>query len=431
MPKKINSNTTKQYLESAPLPTNGNTYTIISHKFIIDSTLALLKANNLEVETELYKSNLNAEIASGAYYIKGATDPEISMMFGWANSYDKSMRFKCSIGARVHVNGCNIIAGDMANWGRVHKGTADVDTYNTIQDQIQNASRYFNQLVSDKKLMKDLTVTKSEQSELLGLLWSHHDYVTAEQANIIKREIKKPTFDYNMSEETLWVFYNAILVGIKTSHPKNWLDRQRNIHWLLCNKYAIGNYTPVAKLTKQALPANPSFATSTSTMTPVIPSNINFSLDPTLEPEPTSEEVISNQIDLEDMINEVEQEDSFELEGLKVTPEVRQVMQDIINDVPVPINAKLVSRLDIEEETDTQQIDKLEESKEAMIQNEFKPEEVKPSGFTPVGDPITLEGGLVSFQAGILDLSEPKLTSEQQAQIDENIRLMNSKTFEL
>ena len=55
MPKKI-GNVTKQDLVAVALPAATKTYTVISHKYIIDNAIALLNQSGFYVEKELYRS---------------------------------------------------------------------------------------------------------------------------------------------------------------------------------------------------------------------------------------------------------------------------------------------------------------------------------------------------------------------------------------
>ena len=53
------TNTTRAYLENAPLPNHGKSYTVISHKTVIDNTLDLLKNSGFKVLEEKYRTNMN------------------------------------------------------------------------------------------------------------------------------------------------------------------------------------------------------------------------------------------------------------------------------------------------------------------------------------------------------------------------------------
>ena len=100
------SETTKDYLIKAPLPTHGKSYTVVSHQQVIDNTLKLLTDSGFEVEREMYRASLNANVAQGIYHIKPLNtsdtdilnEEEVGMMFAWTNSYDKSVRFQSAIG---------------------------------------------------------------------------------------------------------------------------------------------------------------------------------------------------------------------------------------------------------------------------------------------------------------------------------------------
>ena len=81
--------TTKWHLENATLPNHGKTYTVVSHKSVIDNTLQLLKDSGFTVQREIYRANMNANVAQGIYHIyptqttdqQIVTENELGMMF--------------------------------------------------------------------------------------------------------------------------------------------------------------------------------------------------------------------------------------------------------------------------------------------------------------------------------------------------------------
>jgi len=231
-------NATKDYLTSVSLPQyEGDSYTVISHGFVIDKTLEELKNKGFEIERELYRCNKSANIAQGVYHLKYGSDPEMGMMFAWSNSYDKTMRFKCAIGGYVFVCMNGMVSGNMGSWARRHSGTADVETSAMITDQIANADVYYNQLVQDKIEMKNVILTPRQQAEIMGRIYFEHGLLSSEQLSIVKAESKKPTFDYNADKDSLWQLYNGITLSLQKSHPKTWMDQQRMIHWLVMSDY--------------------------------------------------------------------------------------------------------------------------------------------------------------------------------------------------
>ena len=230
------ANVTEMDLCNAPLPTHKDTYTVIPHSLIINQTNALLQKFKLRVKSKVYKCNANAKVAQGIYYLEPQNvglqkiDDELGLMFAWTNSYDKSVRFQCGIGAYVFVCNNGMIHGDMATYSRKHTGTADIEAKMQLQAQIQNASKHFNQLLRDRDLFRSYKLSSKEQAELLGRLYAEEEILDISQVVIAKKEMDKPSYNYNCDLENAWTFYNNITHALKTSHPRNWMSDQQEFH---------------------------------------------------------------------------------------------------------------------------------------------------------------------------------------------------------
>lgn len=235
-------NCTREYLGTIPLPNHADTYTVISHEFVISNTLEQLALHGFTIADEKYRANSDGSIAQGIYYLNYTKDPEVGMMFAWCNSYNKQMRFKCAIGGYVFICMNGVVAGDMASYTRRHTGTADSDTVKTIVDQISNADSYFDEIVKDKETMKKITLTERKQAELLGILYAEYEIITSEQLSVIKHQMDKPSYDYNCEVNSLWAFYNHVTYALKKSHPKDWMDDQRKLHLFIAMEFDLLNY---------------------------------------------------------------------------------------------------------------------------------------------------------------------------------------------
>ena len=289
---------TKEFLMAAPLPVyEGDTYTVIPHEFVIAETAKNLAAQGFKVKQELYRCNMNAQIAQGIYHLDYSDDPDMGMMFAWSNSYDKSMRFKCAIGGYVFVCMNGMVSGDMGTWGRKHTGSADSETTETIQEQISKAKQYYKQLVYDKETMKTIQVSDKAQAELVGRLYFEEDLLNTEQLALIKHQMHTPKFDYNADKDSLWALYNHIILSLHKAHPKNWLDHQRLVHWFFTQEYGI---KPLV------------LQESTPTEAPVRELEIVITEQITTESNvvniTTPDKVIPAQVDIEDAIKEAESE---------------------------------------------------------------------------------------------------------------------------
>jgi hypothetical protein len=230
--------TTRNYLENAPLPNHGKSYTVISHKQVIDNTKQLLQDSGFIIQKELYRANMNANVAQGIYHILpiNTVDPtileekELGMMFAWTNSYDKSTRFQCAIGAYVMVCHNGMVAGDMMNFRRKHTGSADHDIRMQISNQIKNGEKYYKRILNDRDAMRNTELSLQEQAEIAGRLYINEDILDAAQMSCVKAELEKPSYDYQCDQENAWTFYNHVTHALKKAHPRDWLSDSQNFH---------------------------------------------------------------------------------------------------------------------------------------------------------------------------------------------------------
>ncbi len=230
--------TTKSYLENAPLPSHGDTYTVIPHRDVIENTLNMLNASGFTVTRELYRANVNANVAQGIYHIipSNPIDPavksetELGMMFAWTNSYDKSTRFQCAVGGYVMVCYNGMVAGDMMSFARKHTGSADYEIRMQISNQIKNAEKHYKRIIDDRNNLRTVTLPLKQQAELLGRLYAQEEILDVNQVVTVKQEMSKPSYDYEADQENAWAFYNHVTHALKKSHPRSWLSDSQKFH---------------------------------------------------------------------------------------------------------------------------------------------------------------------------------------------------------
>ena len=221
---------TPEMLSQATFPNHGSTYTVIRHKFLIDASRSLLKTHGFNILNEKYTATSNLNVAQGTYHIESNKDSELGMMFAWSNSYDKSTRFQCGIGAYVFVCGNGMVSGDLSSYARKHTGNADSEAFNHIMSQIKHADKYFSKLILDKDELKKVCLTKKEQSELTGRLFIDEELIDATQMSCIKNEMNKASYEYEADLENAWTFYNHVTHALKKSHPRSWMSDQQKFH---------------------------------------------------------------------------------------------------------------------------------------------------------------------------------------------------------
>jgi len=235
------------YVRNVPLPQHGKTYTVIPHGHAITETHKAIFSEGFTLASEQYKATADGQIVQGVYHINydGIDDPDMGIMFAWSNSYNKTMRFKCAVGAHVFICMNGVVRGDMSSYVRIHKGLALAEATSHINEQISKAKEYFETLREDKDVLKNVLLTSSDKGTILGQLYAEHEILTLTQVGIVKRELDKPSHHYNCDPDSAWAMYNHITLSLKESHPASYLDDHESVHQFFIDRY--GNLTTPVK----------------------------------------------------------------------------------------------------------------------------------------------------------------------------------------
>lgn len=220
----------EHFLRNCTLPNHGKSYTVIPHGAIIDEARTQLATAGFTITKELYKTTLSGDVAQGIYHLESGNDPDMGLMFVWSNSYNKTMAFKCAVGAQVFICMNGVVSGDLGSYRRRHSGSALSDMTISMQEQLSNASKYYDDLIQDKQMLKDVTLSTREKGTILGRLFAEDEILTLTQVGIVKREIDKPTHTYSTNPDSAWDMYNHITLALKESHPMSYLSDHQRVH---------------------------------------------------------------------------------------------------------------------------------------------------------------------------------------------------------
>ena len=208
--------TTKELLLSTPLPETTRTYKAVPHAQLIDLTLEGIHKAGFQITHEAYSSTSDGQIAYGKYSIGNVGDKEMNLQFTWQNSYNKKLKVKFLTGAVILVctNGMMSFRA-MNSLNNKHMGEIQTFAPRMIAQYIEKAANVFTTLQGDREAMKQVEVDRRLAATLIGRMYIENDFIESTQLNIIKRELDKPTFDYNASH-SLWELFN-----FKSSLEKN------------------------------------------------------------------------------------------------------------------------------------------------------------------------------------------------------------------
>ena len=361
----------RAHITSAALPNHADTYTVIKHEDVINLCINELEQAGFNIIGETYRATSLGDIATGVYKVSYGNDPDLGIMLAWTNSYNKQVAFNCTSGAYV-VNSGNLMIGNygtLNKFRRKHTGTADEDTENSIKDQITHAKMHFASLAEDKKKMEAIKMSRTEQAELLGILFAKEDLLTPRQATIVKKLMNKPNFFYSGGSDSLWTFYNYVSEALQDTHPIRWLIDQRFFHEFIRGFKDLDNIeTEVSddKLTQVFFNGdNPLAQVDDLTACPPV--------DP-------------NQVDLEDSIAEVEAEEKTTVQEL-VDKAVANPNDDTGEEI-----VETTPELTIEEQ--------IEEDEAAVAEVCDEPEEETPSEMNDI-DVTKLKIDPTAFRANV------------------------------
>jgi len=227
----------EQDLRKASLPNHGGRYAVVAHGDVIDNAKNQILNAGFSIKREEYKMSNDGNIAQGVYHLDYANDPDMGMMFAWSNSYNKTMRFKCAVGAYVFICSNGVVSGDMGSYSRKHSGTALQDVINEINHQISHAKEHYDVLLADKALLKNVILSPRDKGRILGELFANDEILTLTQVGIVKREIDKPTHSYNCHGDSAWTMYNHITFALKESHPSSFMKDHQKVHSYFVDAY--------------------------------------------------------------------------------------------------------------------------------------------------------------------------------------------------
>ena len=225
----MNTNYTKELLLSTPLPQETNTYKPISHEQLIDLTLSGIEKSGFKLETEVYSSAQEGNIANGRYTISNVADSEMKLQIGWQNSYNKQLTLKFALGTQIIICKNGMVSGDFGAFKKKHVGEIQTFTPQAITDYIKSAEEAFKRIQVEREAMKQVEVDKRVISELIGRLYIEEELIQSTQLNIIQRELKKPTHNYG-AEGSLWELYQFTTFSMKEIHPRLWMENHMNVH---------------------------------------------------------------------------------------------------------------------------------------------------------------------------------------------------------
>ena len=227
---------TEQEIFNVPVPVATKSYAPVAHQSLVSEIREQLDRHNLIVASTTYQAARDGRQLIGFMDINSG-DSELGFRLGFRNSYDKSMSAALVAGGVVWICSNGQVRGDIA-FIRKHTGSIVHELKNKIEFAINTLQDDHIILNRHKESMKSIQTDREVVAQLAGELFLNQDIITSTQLNILKREIDKPSFDYN-APNSLWETYNHLTHALKTSHPTEYFERHQRLHEFVETEYEL------------------------------------------------------------------------------------------------------------------------------------------------------------------------------------------------
>ena len=213
---------------NAELPVQTRSYTPVGHKQLIDFVQERLDASNFHVAKMDVDQNNSGTVIIANMALQHQITNDFYQEFSIINSYDKSKPVTFASGARVWICSNGMIVSEAVT---VRKHTTNV--WNELAEKadlaITQLQDNWEKTQQDIALMKHTELTFTRMAELIGRLFVEKQVLISTEANIVAREIKKPTFGA-FSGQNLWSFYNACTFALKEAHVSRKNSSLKKLH---------------------------------------------------------------------------------------------------------------------------------------------------------------------------------------------------------
>lgn len=211
-------------------------YTPISNKELIMTSLETLDKCNFKVVNEFYKvDSTNQKMVGGLIINSG--DSDYNMMLGLKNSGDKSMSAAFALGLNVLIcSNSSVIGEEMMV--RKHTGKANLEIKEALKVGIEKLEIQYSKIKTDFDKLKEIEITKKTTASLIGQLYLTERIITQQQLALVRDEMNNETYDYGI-KDSAYNLYQNITNSLKISHPVNFFKNHAQLHDFFVDEFDL------------------------------------------------------------------------------------------------------------------------------------------------------------------------------------------------
>jgi Domain of unknown function (DUF932) len=234
---KLNRKVTAADLIPCQITYQGNRYSPITHKQVIETIYEYLDKKNIKIKTENYLSASNGQRAIGRIAID-CGDLETGYELSFKNSLDGSMSFGICSGSVTFICSNGSVYGDVSSYKKKHSGNANEQILVELARVVDLMEDTMKTHIERRQIMKEREITKKTISELCGRMFIEEEIITANQLGIIKKELENPSFNYN-SSGSVWEFYQHCTLATKETTPLLWHKTHQELSNFFISEFEI------------------------------------------------------------------------------------------------------------------------------------------------------------------------------------------------
>ena len=230
---------TLEQIKAIPVPQSEmylKGYQAVPHIAVIDTLKEQIDKRGLGITKEVYKINKGGNLMYGSILTDMKSDNDLGGGFHFVNSYDKSKKLEIRSGAVVFIcdNGM-IRMNTLSTIRRKHVGSVNFDMYPMIEHAMDNLEHEYELLVSAKRQLERIEVSKQVRAELAGRLFFEHELLSVTQMSLLQRQFNKTTGPF--VSDNAWSLYNNVTETLKSSHPYHYIQDHEMFHEIMMEEF--------------------------------------------------------------------------------------------------------------------------------------------------------------------------------------------------
>lgn len=225
---------TREDLYKIIVPQQTDTYVPVPNKVLLDKVVQIAGDYGYERKNETFNIAKAGDVMTGVITFNGY-DPEMRMSIGVRNSYDKTKTLAIACGATVIICTNGMLRADLVEV-RKHTGSVFEDLDFIIEKQVLLMKDEYSHLVDFKFRSKDIKISRTEVSHIVGEMFYEENLLKVTQLSIIKKEMSNSTFGVMGEKVSMWNFYNWVTESLKKEHPSDFLQSHIDFHKYFENK---------------------------------------------------------------------------------------------------------------------------------------------------------------------------------------------------